>query len=291
MKTDATPIHGDAISAAFAMQALKATLTVVSFAAFLAGCGGGSDGPTATPVANDTAVAQAQSNGNLGNPGVMPPQSHPAGKTYGEWSAIWWQWAVKRPSGGSPLDDPDGSRCMLDQSGPVWFLAAGVGTPRTCQVPTGKFILFPIINYEWSAAEADANGGICTLAPGDQLPTTPTGDSQMALRACAEALRDLTKVKSLVVEVDGRELANTGNYNFESPADQATVFFPVQNNLIGIPATNPPSATRFAADGYWIMLAPLSAGTHTLHFHGEGASTKNSFSFDGQYTLVVVASD
>ena len=39
------------------------------------------------------------------------------------------------------------------------------------------------------------------------------------------------------------------------------------------------------------MLAPLSAGTHTLHFHGEGASTKNSFSFDGQCTLVVAASD
>ncbi len=29
------------------------------------------------------------------NPGVLPPESHPFGKTYGEWSNAWWQWATR----------------------------------------------------------------------------------------------------------------------------------------------------------------------------------------------------
>ncbi len=31
--------------------------------------------------------------GNLGNPGITPPQALSFGRTYAEWSAAWWQWA------------------------------------------------------------------------------------------------------------------------------------------------------------------------------------------------------
>lgn len=36
--------------------------------------------------------AWAAGKGNEGNPGVIPPDAQPNGKSYGEWSAAWWKW-------------------------------------------------------------------------------------------------------------------------------------------------------------------------------------------------------
>jgi hypothetical protein len=58
------------------------------------------------------------------NPGVLRPQSHPFGRTYGEWSNAWWQWALSistTPDNNNPLLDPTGASCGNGQSGPVWF--------------------------------------------------------------------------------------------------------------------------------------------------------------------------
>jgi hypothetical protein len=278
------------------MQALKATLTVVSFAAFLAGCGGGSDGTTATPVANDAAVAQAQSNGNLGNPGVVPPQSQPAGKTYSEWSALWWQWAVKRPSGQGPLDGPpnDPAFCALDQSGNVWFLGTSSfgqppAQPRQCNIPAGKFIFFPLEDAEWSENEALYSNFV---TPGTYCPvsTSPQNATLPALLACAGALLGtLGSPPVLMAELDGRQLINLEAYRFQA-VDPNVTLSPNPTNLIGIPvpgtpvtpavpANFPSSGIQFGADGYFIMLAPLSTGTHTLTFQGGP--------FYGKFTLVV----
>ena len=57
------------------------------------------------------------------NPGVLPPDSHPFGKTYGEWSNAWWQWAYSIPAPNNPVLDTTGANCDVGQSGQVWFLA------------------------------------------------------------------------------------------------------------------------------------------------------------------------
>jgi hypothetical protein len=45
-----------------------------------------------------TASSLAQpGKGNSANPRVLPPHSHPLGKTYGEWAVAWWQWALSIP--------------------------------------------------------------------------------------------------------------------------------------------------------------------------------------------------
>lgn len=288
MKTDTAPKHGNDISAAFAMQTLKATITVASVAAFLAGCGGGSDGgPGATPVANNAAVAQAQSNGNPVIPGVMPLQSSPAGKTYAAWSALWWQWAVRRPKNAGPLDGPpnDPAYCALDQSGPVWFLGTSSfgsppAQPRQCNVPAGKFILFPLADAEWSANEALYSNFV---NPGTYCPfsnTVPQNSSLPALLACAEAELDSlgSPLTPLTFELDGHQLVDVRVYRFQA-ADASVTLSPAPTNLIGIPvpgtpvspavpANFPSSGIQFGADGYFIMLAPLSTGTHTLSFQG-----------------------
>src|SRR5580765_1127192 len=69
--------------------------------------------------------------GNEGNPGIAPPHSRSHGKTYGEWSAAWWTWALQLPVAGPPthpfIDDPSFD-VTEGQSGDVWFLAAPFGT-------------------------------------------------------------------------------------------------------------------------------------------------------------------
>src|SRR5262245_36308823 len=75
--------------------------------------------PTSTP--------QAQSSGNQGNPGIIPPGARPYGKTYGEWGARWWQWLLAIPAPVNPNLDPTGANCGQGQSGPVWFVAGNFG--------------------------------------------------------------------------------------------------------------------------------------------------------------------
>src|SRR5207302_1641083 len=111
-------------------------------------------------------AASAESNSN---PGVLPPQSHPHGATYEEWSARWWQWALAIPALQSPiLDHPYPLDCAANQSGPVWFLTgtAGGAVTRYCTVPAGVAILFPIVNYENDYPCPDPN---FQPAPGQSL--------------------------------------------------------------------------------------------------------------------------
>src|SRR5262249_59099704 len=81
------------------------------------------------------------------NPRILPPNSHAFGKTYGAWSAAWWQYVLAQPTGSNPLLDSTGAMCATNQSGPVFFLvgASGPGTENrnNCVVPTGKALFFP----------------------------------------------------------------------------------------------------------------------------------------------------
>jgi hypothetical protein len=170
----------------------------------------------------------------------MTPSSHPFGNTYGQWSAAWWQWAVSFPTSTSPLTNTDAKSCELGQSGPVWYLSAdprGVSSQRLCTIPAGKGILVPIINAEWSVAEAQANGNACLV------PASPSGTSDAALQACAVAFMDF--VTGLEADLDGAALQRLDSYRFTSPA---FVFTADPQNPLAIPG----GTTRSVANGFWI---------------------------------------
>ena len=60
------------------------------------------------------------------------------------------------PEESNPVDDKIGEFCNKNQNDPnVWFLAGTFGgkAERTCTIPVGKAILFPIINDLISFAE------------------------------------------------------------------------------------------------------------------------------------------
>jgi hypothetical protein len=136
----------------------------------------------------------------------------------------------------------------LPQGGKVWFLASSFfgGTfERTCTVPTGKALFFPIIPAAFGAAVFDCE------------PTNPGVPCDVtALRtAAAESMQPVT----LEVSIDGEALSNLGDYEVQSPVFSVTL---PEGNVAGVPSG---TYTPMVSDGYWLMLAPLSAGEHTIH--------------------------
>jgi hypothetical protein len=178
------------------------------------------------------------------NAGVSPIQSKPFGHSYGEWSAKWWQWAYSIPKANNPVSDTTGLNCAVNQNGSVWFLAGTYGgsTTRSCSIPSGKGIMFPIFNVEGAFAEEK---GVQT---------------EQELRTMVKDYIDKTTV--LEASVDGKQLTNLKNYRVESPK---FVFDYPEDNVVGLPAGTKSEAV---SDGYWIILEPLSPGKHEIHFKG-----------------------
>jgi len=177
--------------------------------------------------------------GETGGPApLVPPSEKVAGRSQAEWSRSWWQWAGSFSDSESPVADKKGSRCHLAQNGAVWFLAGTYGTQRTirtCTVPAGKFLYFPLINF------------VVFPRPG----YTPTCEL-----ATASAARVMDEASSLVLEVDGKIFKNLQAHR------QAT------KQCFDLAELAGGGMAPSAANGYYIMLRPLSPGTHTLNFGG-----------------------
>jgi hypothetical protein len=210
-----------------------------------------------------------------GNPGVLPPDSHPFDASYGQWAARWWKWAYSIPVSVNPLFDETGAQIATGQSGKVWFLAGVInvsGTAeRTGTIPAGKALFFPILNYE-----AD------NLCPPIVPPLDPAG-----LRALAKSnIAPINPATGLEADVDGRPIRDLKDFHEKSPVFSVT--FP-DNNVFQFFGCNVPAGTYtpFVDEGYYVMLKPLSVGQHTIHFHGDIPAPVN-FSLDITYHITVV---
>ena len=187
-----------------------------------------------------------------GKPGVFPIGSSPYGKTYGEWGAAWWQWAVRFPENVNPVSDTTGAFATRGQSGPVWFVAGtwGGSVQREFSVPTETALFFPLANVV-----AGAGFGDCT----------PPNCEVSSLTVVARNYIDTTVV-ALEAQVDGKEVRDLFQMRAASPAP-FPVTFP-NGAVFGLPAgTFEPNV----CDGYWLMLKPLAEGRHTLHFRATNA--------------------
>ncbi len=183
--------------------------------------------------------------GGRGNPGVLPPQSHPYGQSYAEWSAAYWQWAFALPVEGHPsIDSPDFD--VTDgQSGPVWFLASPLGAPvvRDITIPSSKALFIALINVEASSLEEPPFYG------------ATAAEQQAIATSFADAIVDVA------CEIDGKSVKNIDQYRVLSPQFTFTAPTPWIFGATGGTGTS-------VGDGYYVMVAPLSVGTHTIHFTG-----------------------
>jgi len=211
--------------------------------------------------ANTIPLAKAQS-----TPNVFPIDSKPYGKPYGDWSIIWWQSILSIPIDKNPLKDNTGKDCSQGQSGPIWFLAGtgGGAVKRTCTIPAGKAVMFPVFNGECSYAEF------------------PQYKSESDLRKCAKD--QLDKVTNVDASVDGAKIPDLQKYRAQSPLFDVVL---PSNNVFGAP----PGPTKSVADGFWLILTPLSIGNHNIHFAGSAVDITSSgvtnFATDVSYDLTI----
>ena len=201
------------------------------------------------------AVALTASQATAAVDELVPPKEIVAQRSQLEWSVLWWKWAASFEREDSPVADRTGANCSLKQGGSVWFLAGTYGTRRTvrsCNVPEGKYLFFPLINY--------------IVTPGKNSSVRCHG-------VTVEAARMTEPVSSLILEVDGKRFAGLELHR------QATVecFELGDDNTI---ASTPGPA---ASNGYFVMLRPLPRGTHIINFGGALPSMLQAVT----YTLTV----
>ena len=181
--------------------------------------------------------------GRNSNPGVLPPHSNAHGLSYGEWSAELWQQAIEAPVAGNPFV----TGACYELLGSVWALAAPIATNTySCTIPPGKSLFVPGLTVECSSLEPPDSGF--------------HGDTEAEQAECAKFWAD--HIVDLSIEIDGAPVQDLASYRVVSPQFAFTAPDP---NILGVVGGGAGTAV---ADGYYVMLAPLSKGAHTIHIRG-----------------------
>lgn len=177
---------------------------------------------------------------------VEPSGATVAGKTIAEWSTNWWQWAVGLSSPGDPFTDTTGQFANVKQSGPVFFLAGSIGgtSSRQFEVPANTYVLVPLLAGEWSQLEL--------------------GFDKTAAQIRQSAQQQANQIDSLHATLDGVTIPLASLFAHREASPDFN-FIAVAGNQEGVPAG---SSGIAVADGYFLMLAPMTPGIHVLNYGG-----------------------
>jgi hypothetical protein len=241
-------------------------------------------------IAFSSTTAFAQKGGNP-NPGVISPNSG----QYADLSAQWWQWAFAQPVTNdpkttNPLVDTTGAAAHngQPQTGNVFFLAGLISfnaelvasAERTITIPTGTRLFFPILN-----TEADNVGVNPPLSVAD-------------LRAAATF--GVQSITSMFASIDGVPLQNLTAYRAISPVfsftlppnnvagNSVNLYYALTGGAINVSGVQKPAV----ADGFYLLLTPLTPGRHDLHFGGttlimDANGNPQNFELDITYHITV----
>lgn len=192
--------------------------------------------------------------------------SSPSSSPSPEITAEWWQWAKAAPAGSCPLRYFSGNDCGVGQTGPVWFLVGGYGSSkiqRTCTFPAGKSLFFPIINM-LHYQRRDGPEYTCEQAKQDAALNNNS------------ALERFAELDEVAIEVHAEHRIRS-----EDCFDVFAKLTPEAGAYLAYPS---------ATDGYWLMLEPLSIGTHTLKFgdrYNQQSRRYGKMVQDIEYQLIV----
>lgn len=193
------------------------------------------------------------------------------GRTLGEWTARWWQWAFDQGLNDGPSFQAGEIDCRFGQTGQIWFLAGiagdtgtigGGGTAgRTCKqpIPAHVRLFFPLVNVNLGNPDAlcpfgnpGPNPGNCTVAQKRRLVDSVLSDTvpgPFNSTAC-----------QLKAELDGIPVyfGGTPILRLQSPP-----FF-----LAALPPFLLEDDPKVISDGYWVLLPRLRPGQHRLTIGG-----------------------
>jgi hypothetical protein len=161
--------------------------------------------------------------------------SRPLGKSFEEWSSIWWSWFISIPKINHPVYDCCGNYALVNQEqSRVVFLcqtieSADTFPKRFLKIKHGSFIFMPIINWV-SVLHVD-------------------GENDSQLTETAKNRMDVVGRMEVIV---GDVCMNTELLKYRFSTFPIDVHLPVDNVL-----DRPPGLTRIVGDGYWIFTKPI----------------------------------
>jgi hypothetical protein len=210
-------------------------------------------------------TAHAQNGGNGPNPGRVVPLN----PQYADLSARWWQWIFSQPASTNPNLDTTGAFAHNGQptSGDIFFLAGSFSSgsfERWITIPAGTRLFFPVINA-WN-----------------DILGNPDTTTVAQLRAWAAGL--IANTTEMHGALDGVALNDLFGYRALSPVFSYWLP-PLPDNLIWFLFAFPAEGSVYpsVADGYYLLLTPLSPGQHTLTFGG----TNDNIQLDITYHITV----
>jgi len=186
----------------------------------------------------------------------------PFGKSWEEWTVLWWKWLYSIPREKSPAYDTTGKNFEVNQRDPHVVFLTGTfkdsdgPASRHCIIPHEKAIFLPVINYSAEMADEHINS-----------------ESQMQEEVRSN-IDDLTRSEAFV---DGIRL-DLKYYRVHSPLFQVNL---PENNVAGLKA----GITEVVSDGYWLFLTPLPIGKHEIGIGGTCQS--GTINIDAKYDLAV----
>lgn len=193
-----------------------------------------------------------------------PGATHPFGQTYGQWAADWWTWEFTKPA---DLTSQIGAASGPGNSGGnVWFpdavFSSSGAVTRDFTVPAGTAIFMPIVNASYIQF--------------------PTDDPQLTIDQMRAISKDaVDSMTNVSASIDGVAVSNIAAQRVQSPVFQ---FTNVPADSLGAADGVTPGSVG-VDDGYYLMLSPLSVGTHTIHV--TGASAELGFSADVTVNITV----
>jgi hypothetical protein len=203
------------------------------------------------------------------------------GKTYGEWSAKWWQWALAGPDGENAVQDKTGEFCAVNQpKGKVWFLAGSfglTGVERSCTIPRNRALFYPLVNVSWIDCPGTPDKDLTDAEVRGILTTSLAGDLACQITSTLDGV-SISSLQIRTVRTQSPKFTSTLP---ENPLPDLGCGFELPVGETG----------RQISEGYWIMLPPLSPGEHVLTLHGAGcdAATGDVFFKNGvTYHLTVL---
>jgi hypothetical protein len=193
-----------------------------------------------------------------GDPRIIPVDARPHGLSYGEWLARFSQWYYSLPVDHSPVFDT--ADLSAGQSGDVWFLGVAavvseiepgvilVESHKSYTIPSGTMLFFPVLST--GADDIDVGGA-------------STGQTEEELREIANFNADFIVPESLSLAVDGVPVGGLADFRVESPRFNIG---PLPENNVYADDFDVPAGTtgHGVADGYCVMIKPLSVGRHTI---------------------------
>lgn len=242
----------------FAKRVLRTSAVLMAVPIALTGCGGGSrsDGAATSAVANSVNPDPPE---GVENPHVASLNVPFRDKTYSQWVISFWRWALELPLKPlpHPFDDCNHRPISAAQTGNVWYWATPNSAQLTCNqmattIPAGTSIFLSVL---------DGASIFLPMFDGTTSLNNPpiqafTADQLKIASAFASDIHDL------FCTIDGVSVANitayrttTGPFSFSAPSPW----------IFG----NTGGKGTSIADGYYLLLEPLSAGVHTIHYGGK----------------------